>query len=182
MAERLMVRDMGATFWYIGLPSMPRVVAMLAERPGVGMLGGGRSGKGRCSVSTPFCACSGIFWSSAKPWVRDCGLPDVESPEGGAVPLAPAAAAAAAACCCAMSFLDALPRFLRSRTYSHVKPNSVAGLALLCFARRHSCQSSFGGSLVRPTHTVCTRRLAVTLGPQLVALIAGTADAAPDRP
>ena len=32
--------------------------------------------------------------------------------------------AAAAACCWAISFRDAFPRFLRSRIYSHVKPNS----------------------------------------------------------
>jgi hypothetical protein len=36
---------------------------------------------------------------------------------------------AAAACCCAMSFLDAFPRFLRSRMYSHVRPNSAGTLA-----------------------------------------------------
>lgn len=53
------------------------------------------------------------------------------------------AAAAAAACCWAMSFRDALPRFLRSRMYSHVRPNSgvlsvklsdvvVAGHGRLC--------------------------------------------------
>ena len=32
---------------------------------------------------------------------------------------------AAAACCAAMSFLDALPLFLRSRAYSQVNPNST---------------------------------------------------------
>jgi len=46
-APRLIVRDIGATFWYIDAPSIPRVVAMLADRPGGGRLGGGRSGKGR---------------------------------------------------------------------------------------------------------------------------------------
>lgn len=34
-------------------------------------------------------------------------------------------AAAAAACWAAMSFLEALPLFLRSRAYSHVSPNST---------------------------------------------------------
>lgn len=129
MADMLIVRELGVTFWYMEVPSIPRVVAMLAERAGGGMLGGGRSGNGRCSVCS--CTGSGIFWSSEKPLERDCGLPEAESPEGGAVP--PAAAAAAAACCWAMSFLEAFPRFLRSRTYSHVRPNSGGGLAFICF-------------------------------------------------
>jgi hypothetical protein len=55
----------------------------------------------------------------------------VESSEGW-LPLP-----AAAACCCAMSFLDAFPRFLRSRMYSHVRPNSTEALAG-CHARLHS--------------------------------------------
>lgn len=39
--------------------------------------------------------------------------------------------AAAAACCWAMSFLEAFPRFLRSRMYSHVNPNSGVWLVEL---------------------------------------------------
>lgn len=39
-------------------------------------------------------------------------------------PAAAAAAAAALAAASARSFLDALPRFFRSRAYSHVSPNS----------------------------------------------------------
>jgi hypothetical protein len=37
--------------------------------------------------------------------------------------------AAAAACCWANSLREALPRFLRSRRYAHVKPNSDVMLA-----------------------------------------------------
>lgn len=62
------------------------------------MLGGGSSGNGRCSVGVELIAVSD-FWSS-KPLLRDCGLPVVESPDGGAVPFATATAAAAAAACC----------------------------------------------------------------------------------
>jgi hypothetical protein len=50
--------------------------------------------------------------------------------------------------------------------------------ATFCCAGGHSCQSSLGREVVIHTHTVSTRRLAVTFGPQLIALVTGPADAA----
>lgn len=116
----LMVRDTGFTPGYMDVLSMSRVVAMLADRVGGGRpLGGGKSGRGRWPSGSSALG-EASFWSSGRPLVRDWGLPDAESPEGGAVPFAAAAAAAAA-----RSFREAFPRFLRSRMYSHVKPNSA---------------------------------------------------------
>lgn len=122
MALMLMVRDTGFTPGYMAAldVSMSRVVAMLADLAGGGRLGGGRSGRGRWPSGSSTVG-EDSFWSSL---ARDCGLPDVESPEGGAVPFAAAAAAAA------RSFRDAFPRFLRSRMYSHVRPNSTLWLVL----------------------------------------------------
>ena len=90
------------------------VVAMLADRPG-------SSGSG--------------LWPSGSlgllPWVESPALTSDDGVAESSDGCPPFPAAAAAACCWAISFLDAFPRFLRSRMYSHVKPNSAAVLAYL---------------------------------------------------
>lgn len=85
------------------------VVAILADRAG-------SSERGLCP-SGSFGLLLGIDSATLS---EGCGVLDSSDLS---VPF-PAAAAAAAACCWAMSFLDAFPRFLRSRMYSHVNPNS----------------------------------------------------------
>lgn len=123
MALMLIVLDTGFTPGYMAAPSMSRVVAMLADLPGGGRLGGGKSGRARWPSGNSTLG-DVSFWSSEAPLLRDCGLPEADSPEGGAAPFAAAAAAAAA-----RSLRDAFPRFLRSRMYSQVKPNSTMRLA-----------------------------------------------------
>jgi len=95
MALMLIVLEIGVTAWYTDAFSRFLVVDMLAARA-CGMLGGGSSGNGRWPSSRSLCSVSVIFWSSGAPVLRDCGLPDAESPDGGAVPVV---TAAAAACC-----------------------------------------------------------------------------------
>ena len=94
MALMLIVRDTGFTPGYMAAPSMSRVVAMLADLPGGGRLGGGKSGRARWPSGNSTLG-DVSFWSSEAPLLRDCGLPEADSPEGGAVPFAAAAAAAA---------------------------------------------------------------------------------------
>jgi len=108
------------------------------------------------------------------------------------VPLAAAAAAAAA-----RSFREAFPRFLRSRMYSHVRPNSGTGVSLLCLLlTAPPAVRTAWWSLVEQTHLysgrtttalaggsvaghATYRRLSIALGAQLVALVARPTDAAP---
>jgi hypothetical protein len=94
---------------------------MLAERLG-------SPGSGLC----PSGSLGLLFGRDSTALSCDEGLPAVESSDGWLL-LPPAAA-----CCCAMSFLDAFPRFLRSRMYSHVRPNSTVVLASL------SCKVTLG--------------------------------------
>lgn len=94
------------------------VVAILADRAG-------NSERGFCPSGS-----FGLLLGMDSATVSDgCGVLD-SSDLSVPFPVA-AAAAAAAACCWAMSFLDAFPRFLRSRMYSQVKPNSGVWLVKL---------------------------------------------------
>lgn len=97
---------------------------------------------------------------------------------------AAAAAAAATACCCWISFLEALPRFFRSRAYSHLSvksdqsstnhpPKKKAETAVAKTAAARSPE--------KLTDTVLAWKLSVTFRPELVALIASPTDSSPDR-
>lgn len=94
-------------------------------------------------------------------------------------PWCPSPAAAAAA---AKSFFEAFPRFLRSRAYSHVNPNSGAkALATrVSFGPEERENKKIKIKKGRSTYTMGARILAVTFGPELVTLITSSTDPPPD--
>ena len=112
----------------------------------------------------------------------------LSGPGGAGAAGFPAVAAAAAAACAAKSFFDAFPRFFLSRAYSQVKPNSVAPKVsthtISCFPKclflPKMNNLKVEKSKKSHTNTMGAWRLAITLGPQLVALVAGTTDSSPD--
>lgn len=92
------------------------IVARLADR--LGTNGTGKDDWVSDTVGLAFCVGSEVDSC-------DCGVAMARSPRC-CVELSEDAAAAA--CCSAISFREALPRFLRSRRYAQVKPNSGEAL------------------------------------------------------
>lgn len=80
--------------------------------------------------------------------------------------------AAAAACCCARSLRDAFPRFLRSRIYSHARPNSY----------NMSVGPTDTTSQAAHTNTMRARIPAIAFCPQLITLITSPANPPTDGP
>ena len=115
------------------------------------------------------------FWaiSVAFSGGADCSLLDL------GLSLAPLSEVAVAGFCdwAAMSLREALPRFLRSRLYSHVRPNSVCHDALATSSLGWASSSRRG----QHTHTMRARSLAIALCSQLVALVARPADSSSHR-
>jgi hypothetical protein len=87
------------------------------------------------------------------------------------LPLLATAAAAAA-----ISFLEALPRFLRSRAYSQVKPNSVQGLSVFGSLRTKPKKKKEHNT----TNAMCAWVLPVAFCPKLITLITCATDSSTD--